>query len=117
MMYLIEVPDGMPYLEAQLNKVEGKLGRIDTMNDSRKLCGVCDAMTLENFIFHMEQYFKNYEYCESVMKGSTITLATMHLADDTMLLVEVEISRHPRRLLHNKFVGEIERRIAFTIFT
>ena len=50
--------------------------------EPKPLCGVRDAKALENFIFDLEQYFRATNIGAEEVK---VTLATMHLADDTKL--------------------------------
>lgn len=44
MLYLIGVPDGMRVLEAQLEEVESKLGKIDAMNDRLDVLPIQELM-------------------------------------------------------------------------
>ena len=48
----------------------------------KPFCGARDGKVLENFIFDIEQYF---EATNTITEEVKVTLATMHLSDDTKL--------------------------------
>ncbi|KAA0061794.1 senescence-specific cysteine protease sag39 [Cucumis melo var. makuwa] len=48
----------------------------------KPFCGARDAKALENYIFHLEQYFKA---TNTVTEEAKVTLATMHLSEDAKL--------------------------------
>ncbi|TYK07554.1 uncharacterized protein E5676_scaffold544G00250 [Cucumis melo var. makuwa] len=50
--------------------------------EPKPFCGVRDAKVLENFIFHLKQYFKA---TNKVIKEAKETLATIHLCEDAKL--------------------------------
>ncbi|KAA0039569.1 senescence-specific cysteine protease sag39 [Cucumis melo var. makuwa] len=50
--------------------------------EPKPFCGARDAKALENYIFDLEEYFRDIN---TVTEEAKVTLATMHLSEDAKL--------------------------------